>query len=77
MAIGTTSAVAATAPGPIVEMAIAIRKKRSGTRRAVPRASRMARRPRTSIVPLLSEHAKSSVTPASVRKSCVGKPPAI
>jgi len=67
----------AIAPGPIEEMAIAIRKKRSGTRRAVPRASRMARRARASIVPLDSDTAKSSVTPARVRKSWVGKPPAI
>ncbi len=74
IAIGTTSATLATAPGPTVESPQAMRKNIHGSSATRPRARPSAAIATRCSVPFTSASVNSSVTPASVRNSCAGNP---
>src|SRR5690606_30837174 len=76
-ASGAISATAGMAPGPAVDTAHAATNMSGGSSRGRPPARDASRAESAAIVPLLSASANSSVTPASVTKSAVGKPPTI
>jgi hypothetical protein len=74
IAIGASIAAVATFPGPSDAMAEPSRKNITGMSPVLPRQMRTAACATRSSVPFSCACVKSSVTPASVRKSCVGKP---
>ena len=73
--IGAISAVAAMLPGPIDASTNESRKNIIGITPTLPRQSSTALWAMRSSVPFACACEKSSVTPARVRKSRVGKPP--
>ena len=75
IASGATKALAAIAPGPIIESTQASPKNSGGSSAGVPPQSRTPRRASTPSVPLIWAMPNSSVTPAKVRNSDEGKSP--
>ena len=74
MAIGVSSAAVAMLPGPIDESSAPSTKNMIGIVPAFPRQTRTAWWVSCDSVPFDCAMANSSVTPASVRKSWLGKP---
>ena len=74
IAIGASIAAVATLPGPSDAMTQPSTKNMTGMSPALPRQMRTAACAMRSSVPFNCACVNSSVTPASVRNSCTGKP---
>ena len=75
IANGAIIAAVATLPGPSVAITAASTKNMTGSRPVLPRQMRTEACAIRSSVPLICACVKSSVTPTSIRKICVGNPP--
>jgi hypothetical protein len=75
IAKGATNALAAIAPGPVIESPHESTKNNGGNHAGVPPQARTPRRANASNVPLSCAIPNNNVTPASVRNKAEGKKP--